>query len=190
MLEERLQLIRNRRRKREHLQLLAHPSRKRVDIIQETVFQRHVSFIHDQHIRLVTPQCTFRQKQILNASGSPDHDLRLLVFKSFDFPLPIASADIQTDPKIRFHLVHYFRLFIDLCGQLTGWRRDDRLHLIQRSIDLFKDRNQIGMRLSRTCPGKADNILSLENGRNRFLLNRRRLCKMVELNEFQRIFTK
>ena len=42
MLEERLQLIRNRRRKREHLQLLAHPSRKRVDIIQETVFQSHV----------------------------------------------------------------------------------------------------------------------------------------------------
>jgi hypothetical protein len=66
------------------------------------------------------------------------------------------------------------QVFLDLCGELTGWRDDERPRCPARLADQpVEDREQEGRRLAASSLGASEDVPAFDGGGKRFGLNRR-----------------
>ncbi len=163
--------------------LLRHIRQNRLDILPKSHVQHLIRLVQNDHSDIF---CLDRvtAHMIHDAARRSHHNLYALgkrpdlsgYFLSSVYGKNLDSVGIFRQPS---------DLLRCLNRQLPGWTQHDSLQLFQIRIRILYHGNSKGRRLSRSGLGLTDNIPSLQQHRNRLLLDRRHGFKSHLLNRSQ-----
>ena len=185
-MQEWLQLFRNRSWKNHHLQILRQWWCDCIRVIQESHIQRHIRFINNKLLNFVNIKC-LSPDQIQNPTGSPNHDLRLIMAQLFNLPLFIRSANvIVNDNRFWRELRNLLCRFINLICQFPTRRCDDRLGGTIR-INFLENWQKERVRLPASGLGLTNDTFAFQDRWNQAFLNR---CWFPETHRLQCLVNK
>ena len=142
-----------------------------VDLVLETAGQHLIGFVEAEDLDGVGPKGPAID-HIVDTTGSADDDMNTLL------QLAHILADVgSTDASVTFN-IHVVaegnNNFLNLLSELTGRCEDESLGTPNREVELLEDGDGEGCGLAGTGLGLSDDIVTLDDGDNRTLLNGRR----------------
>ena len=158
-------------REKNNLGVLREELEDLIDLVLETAGQHLIGFIETEDLDVISPEGP-AVYHIEDTTGSANNDLNALL------QLGHVLTDIgPTDTGVAFdvHVVTESNDdLLNLLSELTGRCEDECLGSFDRHVELLEDGDGEGRGLASTGLGLSDDIVTLDDGNNRALLDGRR----------------